>query len=177
QQRVAGVAGFGERRIGIGAEQDRIRPVDAGEPQLAQGLRDGVGILSYVGGERHDRMAGPLPDAADARRPLALEDGAVLGVGYLLRRILRRLPVRVLRTAFNVVDLLAIELERDAQFDQRLDLALPREDAVTRRSDRLKVAGADGGKADAGGPADVDHAPTGEIKLQRTRAPPLHIRP
>src|SRR5262249_2720335 len=111
------------------------------------------------------------------RRGIALEDGAVLGIGDLLCGVLRRLPVRVACTPFHVVDLLTIELERDPQLDQRLDLALPREDAIARRRDRLEGAGADGGKADTARSADVDHAPSGEVALKGARRLLFDIRP
>ena len=163
------VAGLSERRISLGAEQHRIGPIDADEAQLVQGLCDGVGIVTDVGGQRHDRVAGALPDAADARRGIALEDGAVLGIGNLLRGVLRRLPVGVVRTPFHVIDLLTIELEGNPQLDQRLDLALPRKDALAGLRNRLEVAGADGGKAHITRPLDVDHAPPGEIALKRAR--------
>ncbi len=81
----------------------------------------------------YDRLTGRLPPQL---------------LGDLLRRVLGRLPVRVVRAAGDVVDLLAIELEGDPEFDQRLDLALSREHALARRRDRLEVAGPDGGKAD-----------------------------
>ena len=106
------------------------------EAQLAQRLRDGVGILAHVGGQGHLRIAGALADADDARRGVALENGAVLGKGDLARGVLCRLPVGIVRAALHVVNLLAIELERNAQLDQRLDFALSGEDAVARRRDR-----------------------------------------
>ena len=40
--------------------------------------------------------------------------------------------------ALDIVDLLAIELEGHAQLDQRLHLALPRENAVAGRRDRRR---------------------------------------
>ena len=61
--------------------------------------------------------------------------------------------------ALDVVDLLAIEIERHAQFDQRLHLALPREDVVSRRLDVAQVAGADGRQRDAARSLHVDDAP------------------
>ena len=94
-----------------------------------------------------------------------------------MRGVLRRLPVGVVRAPLHVVDLLTIELERDPQLDQRLDLALPREDALARRRDRLEVAGADGGKADTARPVDVDHAPSGEVALKGARRLLFDIRP
>ena len=133
--------------------------------------------MTDVSRERDDRIAGALPDAADARRGIALEDGTVLGIGDLLCGVLRRLPVGVARTALHVVDLLTIELERDTQLDQRLDLALPRENAIARRRDRLEVAGADGGKADTARPVDVHHAPPSEVALNCARRLLFDIRP
>src|SRR5262245_26723624 len=122
--------------------------------------------MTHLSGERQDRIAGPLPDAADARRGIAFEDGAVLGIGDLLRGVLRRLPVGVLGAPLHVIDLLAIKLEWNPQLDQCLHLTLLREDTFTRRRDRLEVAGADRGKADAAGGMDVDHAPAGEVALE-----------
>src|SRR5215831_7942691 len=139
QHRVPIVTGLGESRIGIGTEQDGIRSIDADETQLVQGLRNRVRILAHVGRQGHGWVAGALPDATDACRGIALEDGTVLSVGDLLGSVFRRLPVGVVRTAFHVVDLLAIEFEWDAKLDQRLDLALARENAIARRGDRLEV--------------------------------------
>jgi hypothetical protein len=87
------------------------------------------------------------------------------------------LPVRVARTALHVVNLLTIELERDPQLDQRLDLALSRENAIARRRDRLEVAGADGGKADTARAANVHHAPPREVALKGARRLLFEIRP
>ena len=81
---------------------------------------------------------------ADAGGSVAVEDGPVFGEGDELRGILGRLPVGVFGAALDVVDLLAIEIERHAQFDQRVHLALPRDDAVCRRFQIAQVAGADG---------------------------------
>ena len=79
--------------------------------------------------------------------------------------------------ALHVVDLLTVELERDPQFDQRHHFALPREDAIVRRPDRLEMTGADGGKADAARSVNVDHAPTGEITLEGARRLFFEVRP
>jgi hypothetical protein len=86
-----------------------------------------------------------------------------------LGSVLRRLPVGIARTAFHVVDLLAIELEGDSNLDKRFDLALAGEDAIGWSFDRLEVAGANRRKADATRPVDVDHAASGEIALQGAR--------
>ena len=108
---------------------------------------------------------------------VALEDGAVFGEGDLARRVLRRLPVRVVGAALHVVDCLAIELERDAQLDQRFHLALPRDDAVPRRLDAPQVAGADGGQPGPPRRLHVDHAPSGQVALERARRLFLDLRP
>ena len=42
--RIAVIAGLAQRGIGVGAQHHRVRTVDAGEPQLAERLRDSVGI-------------------------------------------------------------------------------------------------------------------------------------
>src|SRR5262245_20157248 len=133
--------------------------------------------MAHIGRERHDGIAGALSDAADAGVGIALEDGAVLGIGDLLRGVLRRLPVRVARIALHVVNLLTIELERDPQLDQCLDLALSRENAIARRRDRLEVAGADSGKADTARAANVYHAPPREVALKGARRLLFEIRP
>jgi hypothetical protein len=39
------------------------------------------------------------------------------------------------------------------------------------------VAGADGGKADAGRPTQVDHAPSGEVALEGARRFLFEVRP
>ena len=108
---------------------------------------------------------------------VALEDGAVLGEGDLARGVLHRLPVRILGAALDVVDRLAIELERHAQLDQRFHLALPRDDAVPRRLDVPQVAGADGGQPGPARCLHVHHAPPGQVALERARRLFLDLRP
>jgi len=83
---------------------------------------------------------------------VAVENRAVLGKGDLARGILRRLPVGITRAALDIVDRLAVELEGNAQFDERLHRALPGDDAVRRRRDVLQVAGADRGSVVPAGP-------------------------
>ena len=83
----------------------------------------------------------------------------------------------VVGAALHVVDRLAIELERNAQLDQRFHLALPRDDAVGRRLYGAQVAGADGGQRGAARRMHVDHAPSGEIALERARGFFLDLRP
>src|SRR4029077_1889084 len=123
-----------------------VRPVDADETKLAQCLRDRIRILTHVDWQSHDRIAGRLPNALDRRRGIAFEDTAILRVRDCLRGVLRGLPVGIVRAPLDVVDLLAIEVEGDAQFDQRLDLALSRNHAFARRGDWLEVTGSDRGE-------------------------------
>src|SRR5207244_1676487 len=88
-----------------------------------------------------------------------------------------RLPVRIVGAALDVVDRLAVELEGHAQLDQRLDLALPGDDALRWGRDVVQVAGADGGESLAARPLHIDHAPPGEIALERARSLLLDLRP
>ena len=133
--------------------------------------------MTDIGRERYDRIAGALPDAINARRGIALEDGTILGKRELFCCVLRRLPVGVVRTPLHIVNLLTIEFKWDPQFDQRHDIALPRKNAIVRRRDRLEVAGADGGKADTARSVDVDHVPSGEVALEGARRLLFDIRP
>src|SRR6202044_4219333 len=91
------VAGLGQCGVGVGAEQHRVGAVDADEAQAAQALGNGIGVLTYVGGKRHDWIAGPLADSPDAGGGIPLEYGGVLGKGDLSRGVRRPLPVRVVR--------------------------------------------------------------------------------
>jgi hypothetical protein len=72
---------------------------------------------------------------------------------------------------------LAIELERDPQLDQRFHLALPRDDAISRRRDAAQVAGADGGQPGSPRRIHVDHPPPGQVALERARGLFLDLRP
>src|SRR4029077_16806137 len=105
------------------------------------------------------------------------KNGAILGVGNLLRGVLRWLPVGIVRAALDVVDLLAVELERDPEFDQRLNLALSRDHAFARRGNWLEVAGSDRGEAGAAGLLDVDDSASGEIALERALRFLFDLRP
>src|SRR5204862_7118674 len=124
-----------------------------------------------------DRVAGALWDAFYAGTLIALADGAVLGNGDPTGGVLDRLPIRIAGAALDVGDRLAVELEGHAQLDQRLYLALPGDDALRRRRDVAQMAGADGGKGLAARPLQIDHAPPGEIALQRARGLLLDLRP
>src|SRR6516164_9494427 len=78
---VAVVAGFGELRVSVGAEENRIRAIDTDQSQLAQRLSDGCGILAYIGRQRPFGIAGALADANDSGSVVAFEDGAVFCKG------------------------------------------------------------------------------------------------
>src|ERR1700730_1999399 len=155
QHRVPVIAGLSERGVGVSAEQHRVRAVDTNQTQLAQTSGNGFRILAHVGGECHDRGASPLTDASNTGSCVALEYGAVLGEGDLSRGVFRRLPVRVVGATIDVVDPLAIQLERNTQLNQCFYLALPGDDAVPWCLDRLQVPSTDGGEAGAAWPMHV----------------------
>ena len=140
-------------------------------------LRDRVGIGAHVGRQRHDRVAGALADALDVRRVIAFENRAVLGEGDNPCGILHRLPVGIFRATFHVIDRLAVQHERDTQFDQGLHDALAGLNTLARSSDRLLMTGADGGKPAACRPIHIDNAPPGEITLQGPRRFFLDLAP
>ena len=133
---------------------------------MTQGLGNGFRVITHVSGEGHDGVAGPLADALNTGGGIALEYGAILGKSDLSRGVLCRLPIRIVGAAVDIVDLLAIELEGNPQLDQRLYLALPGDDAVTRGGNRKQVAGADGGEHGSSRPLYVDYAPSGEVALE-----------
>src|SRR6202007_1411225 len=88
QYRVPVVSGFGDSGVFIGAQQYRIGSVDTKQAQLAQSMGDGVRIVAPVGRQGFDRVAGPLADALNATRRIALEDRAVFGEGDLFDGVL-----------------------------------------------------------------------------------------
>ena len=177
QHRISVVPRFAERGVGVSAQQHGVGSVDAHESQLAHGLRDGVGVVADRSREGHHRVAGPLADAFDPRRGIAVEDGAIFRKGQPPRGVLQGLPVRVVRAALHVIDLLAIEIERNAQFDERLHLTLSRDDIVSRRLEVAQVAGSDRREGGAGRSLHVDNATPGEIALQGARRLLLDLRP
>src|SRR5208283_915133 len=110
-------------------------------------------------------IAGSPTNAHDTGRGVAIEYSSILGEGDLARGVLCRLPVGVIGATIDVVDCLAVQLERSPQLDQCLYLSLPGDDAVSRRRDLLQVAGADGGQARACRTLYVNHAPSCEVAL------------
>ena len=171
------VAGLADGDVGVGAEQHRVRAVDAAVAQLAERLGDRRRVLAHVRGQAHRRIAGARPDALDAGRGIAVEDRAVLGEGDLRGGVLDRLPVGVLRPALHVVDLLAVQGERGAQFHQRRGQALPGEHPVGRRVDVAHPAGAHRGQPVARRALHVHHPPPGEVALERAGGLLLDLRP
>jgi hypothetical protein len=93
-----------------------------------------------------------LADASNASGGIALENGGVLGKGDQSRSVLRGLPVRVVRATIDVVNTFAIQFKGNTKFDQRLHLALVRDNAFCWGGDRPQVTGPDGRKAGAGWP-------------------------
>ena len=116
-----------------------------------------------------DRIAGSLADAADACGGVALEDRPVLCKGQKPCGIFRGLPIGIVGATLHVIDLLAIEFEGNAEFDQRLDLTLSRKNSVSRRRDIAQMAGADGGKSNSTRTLHVDDAPPGKVALDGAR--------
>ena len=108
---------------------------------------------------------------------IAVEDGAIFSKGQPSRRVLQGLPVRVVRAALHVVNLLAIEIERNAQFDERLHLTLPCNDIVSRRLEVAQVAGSDRREGGAGRSLHIDDAPRGEVAPQGARRLLLDLGP
>jgi hypothetical protein len=79
-----------------------------------------------------------------------LDIGQDISIGYFLHRR----PVRIGCAAFHIVNRLARELEWNAQFDKRFDIALAGLDPIARRLDLVEVTGADLPRArDPSGPA------------------------
>src|SRR5215831_1424966 len=140
-------------------------------------MGDRVGVVAHICRQSLDRVAGPLANALNAACGIALENRLVLGKGNLLGRVLCRLPVRVVGAAFDVVDHLAVELERNAQLDQSLDPALPRKNAIARRRDTQQMPGADRGQGGAAWAVQIDDAASGEVTLQSARSLLLDLRP
>jgi hypothetical protein len=68
-----------------------------------------------------------------------LDIGQDISIGYFLHRR----PVRIGCAAFHIVNRLARELEWNAQFDKRFDIALAGLDPIARRLDLVEVTGAD----------------------------------
>ncbi len=111
--RVAVLGRLAHRRVDVGGQQHGIGSVDAGEPQLGERLADHVGNLTGVVGQSQRRIGRGLPDALDARGRVSLEDRPVLHERKLLRGILDGIPVGVLRPALDVVDVGALQGERN----------------------------------------------------------------
>src|ERR1700729_2202244 len=135
QYRVSVVAGFGERGVGVGAEQHGVGAIDTNETQTAQALGNRIRVFANVAGQRQDRIAGSFANAPDAGGGIALEYGGVLSKSNLPRGVLRWLPVRIVGAALDVIDGMAIQFERNTHLDQCLYFALPRDDCFRRGRD------------------------------------------
>jgi hypothetical protein len=133
---------------------------------LTQGLREGFRILADIGGERFTGIAGALADAYDSSGGIALEDGAVFSECELSRSVLCGLPIGVVCAALNIVDHLAIEIERNAELDQGLGFALLSGDALAGRIDGALMTRAYGRQCGASGAVEIDNAATGQISLE-----------
>ena len=167
EDRIAVIAGFGKFGISIGAEQDGVGAVDADETQLAQGLRKGFRILAHVGGKRFLGITGALADPDDSSGGVAFENGAVFGKRELACRVLCGLPIGVICAAFDVVNHLAIELERNAELDKRFHFAQLSGCAVFGRLDRALMTCAHSSQRGARRAVNIRHAASGKIPLDR----------
>ena len=115
----------------------------------------------------------PSIDAA----AVALEDGPVLDERQLLGGLLDRIPVGVLRTALDVVDLVARQRERNPKADKGFALPQVSHHAVGRCLHVDEPAGADRRGDRPAGFADVDHAAPGDMALERPRRLQFDFRP
>ena len=86
--------------------------------------------VAHVGRESHHGIAGSLADAPDACGSVSVEDGPIFSKRQQSRGIFCGLPVRVVRATLHVIDLLPIEIERHAQFDEGIHVTPSRENAV-----------------------------------------------
>ena len=59
------------------------------------------------------------------------KNGPVFSKGQQSRGILCGLPVRVIRAALHVIDLMPIEIERYAKFDEGIHITLTRKNTVS----------------------------------------------
>ena len=153
-------------RVGVGAEYHGIRAVDPRRAQLAECLRERLRVQDGVRRQGHRRVAGPRPDPVDVGGGVAVEDRAVLGEGQLAGGVLDRLPVGVPGAAGHVVDLLPVQGERHPQLDQRQNVALPGQHAITRRLDLADMACADRGELLPARSLHVHDAASGHVTLE-----------
>ena len=118
-------------------------------------------------GQRQRRVRAGASDALDGRRGVALEDGAVLDERQLLGRLLDRVPVRVLRAALDVVDLVARQVNgtrsRTRGLLSRRWATTPSVGACTSISRPVPTAAVTGPP----GLADVDDPAPGDVALER----------
>ncbi len=171
------VGGLADQRVQLGAQEDGVGALDAGEAQLGHGLRDGLGNVVDVRGHRDREVRRRGADPVDGRGAVAVEDGAVLGERDALRRVLQRIPVGVLASPLHAVDLGPRQRERHAQLDdgpRAEDVGLH---AVVRRLDLVQPAEADGGEVVAVRAGHVDDAAPGDVALERALGLLLDVRP
>src|SRR6185437_8105541 len=119
-----------DRGVGLAAQQERVGTVDARQPQLAHRLRDRSGIAVHVGWKRQHRVAAAQAHTLDPGGRVPLENRTIFREGDLARCLLEWVPVRIIGATLDVVDRLAREFERNAQLDERPDVALRSLDAI-----------------------------------------------
>ena len=140
-------------------------------------LADHIGHLADIIGQAQHRIRRGLSDPLDAGRPVPLEDRTVLDERELLGRVLDRVPVGVLRTALDVVDVSALEGERDTQPHKRFALPQVGHHTAGGRLHVGQMTGADGRGHGPAGIADVDHATTGDVPLEGSGSFQFDFRP
>src|SRR5580658_136666 len=134
-------------------------------------------ILTHIGGKRFLGIGGALADSDDSGGVVTFKNSAVFSEGERARGVFCRLPIRIVGTAFDVINHLAVEFEGNPQLDERFHLALSGQDAIAGRSDRVQMAGADGRESRPRRSVNVDNAAASEVALERTRGLFLNLSP
>src|SRR5262249_156577 len=96
------------------------------------------------------------------------EDRTVFRKREAARRDLGWFPVCIVGAAFDVVDLLPVELERNAQFDQWLCLALSGLYTIAGCRDFAQMARTDGPECRSRRSTYVNRSPACKVALERT---------
>ena len=111
-------------------------------------------------------MRGALGDPLDLPRPVAVEDGGVLGQGDAASRLLEPGEVEVAGAALGVVDLAALHGEVGAQLHQGEDPALGAGDVGRRARDRRGAPERGGRVRPAQGPFEVHELAGRQVGLE-----------
>jgi hypothetical protein len=118
---IASAVGGGVR---LCSKDEGIWPIAPGKSELTDRLHDGTWIGFRICRKNERCIAAGLTNALDLCSRISIENRTVFSKCDSAGSILDRCPVGVQGATFNVIDLLAQELEWNAQFDERLHLAL-----------------------------------------------------